>query len=89
MNTRIKICGITRQEDLRGRRGMRCGTRLDWSSIRRVRATSTRAQAVDLARLVPPFVTIVGLFVNADPVAIRENPCRCSDSSAAVPRRRG
>jgi len=71
MNTRIKICGITRQEDLRA--AVACGA----DAIGLVFYPSSPryvdpAQAAELARLVPPFITIVGLFVNADPVAIRK-----------------
>ncbi len=44
---------------------------LAWYSTRRVRATSIWQRRPNLARAVPPFVSIVGLFVNADPAVVR------------------
>jgi phosphoribosylanthranilate isomerase len=69
--TRIKICGITRSEDAR--------TVVDSGADaiglvfypRSPRAISV-AQAADIAAAVAPFVTLVGLFVNADADSIRE-----------------
>ncbi len=65
MRTRVKICGITRPED--GREAARLGA----DAIGLVfyppspRAV-TPAQAAAIVRELPPFVTTVGLFVNAD-----------------------
>lgn len=74
---RIKICGLMRAEDVRvavesGADAI--GLVFYPPSPRYVDLTA----AAELARCVPPFVTIVGLFVNADPVVVR-------DTLAAVP----
>ncbi len=71
MKSRIKICGLTRLEDLHA--AVKAGA----DAIGLVfYAPSPRyvdlKTAAELARSVPPFVTIVGLFVNADPVQVRE-----------------
>jgi len=70
MNTRVKICGITRVQD-----GL-AAVRLGAHAIGLVfYDRSPRAVTVDQARLItdalPPFVTAVGLFVNADPATVR------------------
>lgn len=62
--TRIKICGLTREEDVRA--AVEAGA----DAIGFVfYPPSPRfvdfERAAELARLVPPFVTVVGLFVNA------------------------
>ncbi|MCX8017904.1 MAG: N-(5'-phosphoribosyl)anthranilate isomerase, partial [Rhodocyclaceae bacterium] len=68
--TRIKICGITRVED-----GI-AAARLGADAIGLVfyppspRYLSIEAAAA-LAQRVPPFVTRVGLFVNAEPEEVR------------------
>ncbi|MBS1229654.1 MAG: Phosphoribosylanthranilate isomerase [Proteobacteria bacterium] len=71
MKPRIKICGLTRLEDLRS--AVDAGA----DAIGLVfYAKSPRhvdlALAAELARAVPPFITIVGLFVNADPALVRQ-----------------
>lgn len=63
MRTRIKICGITRPED--GLNAVRCGA----DAIGLVfYPPSPRAvnlnQAQDIVSILPPFVTVVGLFVD-------------------------
>ncbi len=71
MNTRIKICGFTRGEDLQAAVAAGAdaiGLVFYPSSPRYV----DLVRAAELARMVPPFVTIVGLFVNADPATIRQ-----------------
>lgn len=71
MQPRIGICG----PDPLGRRARR-GSR--WRRRHRpgLLSQSPRyvelAQAATLARAVPPLVTIVGLFVNADPAQVRQ-----------------
>lgn len=75
--TRIKICGITRSEDLRA--AVQAGA----DAIGLVfYPPSPRFVALQLAarlsREVPPFVSRVGLFVNAEPATVR-------DTLAAVP----
>lgn len=70
MNTRIKICGFTRKEDLKAaiEAGVDAIGLVFYPSSPRFVDLPT---AAELARMVPPFVTIVGLFVNADPATIR------------------
>lgn len=69
--TRIKICGVTRDRDLDA--AVRTGA----DAVGFVfYAPSPRALTVGaaaaLARRVPPFVSRVGLFVNAEPASVRE-----------------
>jgi phosphoribosylanthranilate isomerase len=69
--TRVKICGITRLEDALA------AARLGAHAIglvfyeRSPRHVSI-AQAAQLAAALPPFVSTVGLFVDADPAFVRE-----------------
>ena len=70
MNTRVKICGITRVQD--GLDAVRFGAHAIGLVFY---APSPRAVAPDQARAIvdalPPFVTAVGLFVNADVEVVR------------------
>ena len=71
MKPRIKICGLTRIGDVRA--AVDAGA----DAIGLVfYAPSPRhvdlALAATLARAVPPLITIVGLFVNADPAQVRQ-----------------
>ena len=62
-STRIKICGITRQEDARAAASSGAdavGLVFYAASPRAV----TLDQALDIVTVVPPFVTVVALFVN-------------------------
>ena len=66
LRTRIKICGLTREADIAAavESGADAVGFVLWArSPRHV----SLARAVELARLLPPFVTPVGLFVNAAP----------------------
>jgi phosphoribosylanthranilate isomerase len=69
--TRIKLCGLSKPSDVE------CAVDLGADAIGLVfyppspRALSV-AQAVELTRDVPPFVSVVGLFVNATPDWMRE-----------------
>ena len=68
--TRIKICGITREEDALA------AVRLGADALGLVfYAPSPRAVSIErakvLAAVIPPFVTLVGLFVNEAPDVIR------------------
>ena len=66
MRTRVKICGITRIEDAMAAAQAGAdaiGFVFDLKSPRHV----TPDQAHAIARQLPPFVTVVGLFVNAAP----------------------
>ncbi len=69
--TRIKICGLTRLDDLLA--AVQAGADAIGlvfypPSPRHVDLKT----AAELARAVPPLVTIVGLFVNADPSLVKE-----------------
>ena len=71
MKPRVKICGLTRLEDVL------VAVEAGADAIGLVfYPPSPRyvdlAKAAELTRAVPPFVIIVGLFVNADPVVVRE-----------------
>ena len=71
MNPRIKICGLTRPEDLQAAVAAGAdaiGLVFYPPSPRYV----DLQRAAMLARAVPPYITIVGLFVNADPAVVRE-----------------
>ena len=67
--TRIKICGLTREADV----AVAVAAGADAIGFvlyaKSPRAVSV-ARAAELARWLPPFVTPVGLFVNADPALI-------------------
>jgi phosphoribosylanthranilate isomerase len=70
MKTRIKICGLTRLEDVQAAVGAGAdaiGLVFYPPSPRHV----DLAAASKLAHAVPPFITIVGLFVNADPALVK------------------
>ena len=69
MSTRVKICGITRAEDaqLVARSGADAlGLVFHKPSPRAV----TPESAVDIVAALPPFVSVVGLFVDADPALV-------------------
>ncbi len=71
MRTRVKICGITRPEDAVA------AARAGADAIGLVfYAPSPRAVSIEqaraVARVVPPFVSVVGLFVDASVETIRE-----------------
>lgn len=69
--TRIKICGITREQDIRAVAASGAdalGLVFYEKSPRHV----TVAQAAQLAAILPPFITTVGLFVNAEAALVRE-----------------
>ncbi len=68
--TRVKICGLTRDSDVRS------AAELGADAVGLVfYDPSPRSVEIDQARrlldLLPPFVTAVGLFVNADPEYVR------------------
>jgi phosphoribosylanthranilate isomerase len=69
MRTRVKICGITRIEDAMAAAQAGAdaiGFVFDPKSPRHVHPD----QALKIARALPPYITIVGLFVNAAPDTI-------------------
>ena len=68
--TRVKICGITRPED--GAAAVQLGADAIGlvfypPSPRHVDVATARA----IIAALPPFVSVVGLFVNAEPAAVR------------------
>lgn len=70
MKTRIKICGLTREEDIEtavAAGADAIGFVFYPPSPRYV----TPARAAELARRIPPFVDVVGLFVNASAEVVR------------------
>ncbi|HSV33996.1 MAG TPA: phosphoribosylanthranilate isomerase [Ramlibacter sp.] len=98
--TRIKICGLTREQDVDAAVAAGAdavGFVLYGQSARFVAA----AHAAELARRLPPFVTPVLLFVNEDPQAVRaaceqvpgsivqfhgdETPAQCLDAAHGRP----
>jgi phosphoribosylanthranilate isomerase len=61
--TRIKICGITRKEDLLA--AVQCGVNaLGFVFYNKSPRNVSLQQALQLSKAIPPFVTSVGLFVN-------------------------
>jgi len=69
MRTRIKICGITRPED--GIEAARLGAdAIGLVFYNKSPRAVTPKQAAEIAAALPPFVSIVGLFVDPDPVNV-------------------
>lgn len=69
--TRIKICGITRRADLEA--AVQAGAdAVGFVFYPPSPRSLSLEMAAELARAVPPFVTRVGLFVNAEPGSVRE-----------------
>lgn len=69
--TRIKICGITRAEDALA--AARSGAdAIGLVFYQRSPRQVSIAQAKQLAEALPPFVSLVGLFVNAEAAFVRE-----------------
>jgi phosphoribosylanthranilate isomerase len=69
--TRIKICGLTREADVAAAVDAGADAIGLVFYAKSPRAVSI-ARAAELARGLPPFVTPVGLFVNAEPALIAE-----------------
>lgn len=69
--TRIKICGITRAEDARAAAASGADALGLVFYAKSPRHVAIR-QAAQLAAAVPPFVTLVGLFVNPEAGEVRE-----------------
>lgn len=69
--TRIKICGITREQDLQAVAS--CGAdAIGLVFYEKSPRHVSLQQAAKLAHAVPPFVTVVGLFVNPSAELVRE-----------------
>jgi phosphoribosylanthranilate isomerase len=69
--TRTKICGITRMEDAQAVAASGADALGLVFYAKSPRHVSVQ-QAMELARAIPPFVTLVGLFVNPSEVEVRE-----------------
>lgn len=69
--TRVKICGITRVQDVQAV-AYSGADAIGLVFYERSPRNINIAQAVQLANVLPPFITIVGLFVNAEPAMVRE-----------------
>jgi phosphoribosylanthranilate isomerase len=69
--TRVKICGITRAEDAHAaaNAGADAIGLVFWPGTPRV---VTHAQARAIVAALPPYVTVVALFVDPEPQAVRE-----------------
>ena len=71
MKTRIKICGLTREADVDA--AVAAGAdAIGFVFYPQSPRYVSPARAAELARRVPPFVDIVGLFVNERPQIVRE-----------------
>ena len=69
--TRIKICGITREQDIHA--VVQSGAdAIGMVFYERSPRHVSIARAIQLASVIPPFVTLVGLFVDAEPAFVRE-----------------
>ena len=69
--TRIKICGFTRAEDITA--AVQSGAdAIGLVFYKKSPRHVTLQKAIELVGVVPPFVTIVGLFVNAEPDFVNE-----------------
>ncbi len=69
--TRVKICGITREQDLLAVLAAGADA-LGFVFYPPSPRYLTRERGAALAAMVPPFVSRVGLFVNADPQEVRD-----------------
>lgn len=71
MTTRVKICGLTRAQDVTA--ATACGAdALGFVFYGPSPRSVSAGQARDLVRHVPPFVTVVGLFVNPEPEYVQQ-----------------
>lgn len=71
MAVRVKICGITRSEDMHA--ACQAGAdALGFVFYAKSPRNLEIAQAAALVQAMPPFVQSVGLFVNADPAFVRQ-----------------
>ena len=71
IRTRIKICGLSREDDVRA--AVEAGAdAIGLVFYERSPRYVSLARALELASLLPPFVTPVGLFVNAAPAQIAQ-----------------
>ncbi|HSI43345.1 MAG TPA: phosphoribosylanthranilate isomerase [Methylotenera sp.] len=71
MRTRVKICGITRVEDALN--AIELGTdAIGLVFFEQSPRNISIEQAKEIARVIPAFVTVVGLFVDAEPEFIKQ-----------------
>lgn len=71
MRVRAKICGITRLADAEAAVRLGCDA-LGFNFYRPSPRYVTPQQAREIVAALPPFVSCVGLFVDADPAEVRE-----------------
>lgn len=70
MRTRIKICGLTREQDIES--AVSAGAdAIGFVFYAQSKRYVTPERAAQLRRLVPPFVDVVALFVNPQPVDVQ------------------
>jgi phosphoribosylanthranilate isomerase len=65
---KIKFCGFTRLEDVR--HAVELGIDAIGLNFARGPRKISTAQAVDMTRIIPPFITAVALFLDADEISI-------------------
>ncbi len=71
MNTRVKICGLTRSEDVRAAVASGADA-IGLVFYEKSPRSVTLDQAEQLAQGIPPFVSVVGLFVNASEARVNQ-----------------
>lgn len=71
MNTRVKICGLTRSEDVRAAVASGADA-IGLVFYEKSPRSVTLDQAEQLAQGIPPFVSVVGLFVNASETRVNQ-----------------
>lgn len=76
MRTRVKICGLTHQDDVRATLDAGADA-LGFVFAQGSKRQVSVEQAARLCAMLPPFVSKVGLFVDADPAAVEATIHAC------------
>lgn len=71
LRTRVKICGITREEDARTAVAAGCDA-IGLVFYRPSPRYVSPERAVQIVAILPPFVSVVGLFVDAEPAEVEQ-----------------